>query len=263
MSKARNYQTEAIIIKKNRLAEADSVLTLLSPEFGKIQAVAKSVRKPRSKMAGHLELLTHSLVTFSHGRNLDIITGSQTINAFLPLKTNFILTAYGLYIIELINRFTADEVNEENIFILLKNTLQNLCETNNPDTLSRYFEMKLLEFSGYNPQLQQCVICRKELTPVINSFSSISGGCVCPMCAHKQPFTVEITVNALKVLRFIQNNNYDTVSRLVINDKLGKELERLTRYYIKHILDSDVRSITYLDELRKQLEKKPDTKSIP
>ena len=62
MYKPRNYQTEAIIIKKIKLGEADRILTLYTPHLGKIRAVAKGVRRPRSKMAGHLELLTHSLI---------------------------------------------------------------------------------------------------------------------------------------------------------------------------------------------------------
>jgi DNA repair protein RecO (recombination protein O) len=93
MSKPRTYQTEAIIIKKVKLGEADRILTVYTPQLGKIRAIAKGVRRPKSKMAGHLELLTHSLVSLARGRNLDTITGCQTINSFLPLKTNLERTA--------------------------------------------------------------------------------------------------------------------------------------------------------------------------
>lgn len=67
MSKPRNYQTEAVIIRKTRLGEADRILTLYTPRLGKIHAVAKGVRRPRSKMAGHLELLTHSQISLARG----------------------------------------------------------------------------------------------------------------------------------------------------------------------------------------------------
>jgi len=75
MPKPRTYQTEAIIIKKTKLGEADRILTFFTPDLGKIRAVAKGVRRPRSKMSGHLELLTHSLVSLARGRNLDTVTG--------------------------------------------------------------------------------------------------------------------------------------------------------------------------------------------
>ena len=112
MPKPRIYQTEAIIIKKTKLGEADSILTLYTPQLGKIQGFAKSLRRTRSRMAGHLELLTHSLVSLARGRNLDTIIGSQTIDSFLPLKSDLDLTSYGLYAIELVDQFTAEHVED-------------------------------------------------------------------------------------------------------------------------------------------------------
>ncbi len=123
MPKPRNYQTEAIIIKKTKLGEADRILTLYTPALGKIQAVAKGVRRPRSKLSGHLELLTHSLVSLARGRNLDTITGSQTISSFLPLKSDLGLASYALYAIELVNQFTAYHIENLHLFRLLLVTL--------------------------------------------------------------------------------------------------------------------------------------------
>ena len=61
MTKPRTYQTPAIVIKKTKLGEADRILTFYTPEMGKIQGVAKAVRKPSSKLSGHLEMLSYSL----------------------------------------------------------------------------------------------------------------------------------------------------------------------------------------------------------
>src|SRR4030042_472345 len=110
MSKPRNYQTKAIISKKTKLGEADRILTLYTPHLGKIQGVAKGIRRPKSKLAGHLELLTHSQVSLARGRNIDTITGSQTIESFLPIKSDLWLTSCALYAIELVNQFTADHL---------------------------------------------------------------------------------------------------------------------------------------------------------
>src|SRR4030043_158133 len=135
MSRPRNYQTEAIIIKKTKLGEAGRILTLYTPHLGKIRAVAKGVRRPRSKMAGHLELLTHSLVSLARGRNLDTITGSQTINSFLPLKSDLWLTSCALYAVELVNQFTADHIENPSLFQLTLETLDRLCRANNKELL--------------------------------------------------------------------------------------------------------------------------------
>ncbi len=250
MTKPRTYQTEAIIIKKTRLGEADSILTLYTPDLGKIQGFAKSLRKPKSKMAGHLELLTHSLVSLARGRNLDTITGSQTINSFLPLKSNLELTSYALYATELVNQFTADHVENHPLFRSLLETMEQLCQTGKSELVLRYFELQLLNEVGYRPQLQQCVTCRHPLKPVINSFCPGAGGVLCPDCCQSEPLSRPLSVNALKVLRLLQNSDYGTVSRLALNRELSHELEAVIRDYLKYHLEREIKSVAWLDTLR-------------
>ncbi len=252
MSKPRNYQTEAIIVKKTKLGEADRILTLYTPELGKIQAVARGVRRPRSKLAGHLELLTHSLVSLARGRNLDTITGSQTIHSFLPLKSDLGLTSYALYATELVTQFTADHIENRPLFRLLLETMQQLCQAGNSELVLRYFELHLLNEVGYRPQLQQCVTCHQPLKPVTNSFCSGAGGMLCPNCCQSQPLTYPLSVNALKVLRLLQNSAYSTVSQLKINPQLSHELETVMRDYLKYLLEREVKSVAWLDSLRQQ-----------
>lgn len=253
MSKPRTYQTEAIIIKKTKLREADVIFTLYTPQLGKIQAFAKSVRKTKSKMAGHLELLTYSQVSLARGRNLDTIIGSQTINSFLPLKSDLWLTSCGLYIIELVNQFTADNVENSPLFQLLLATMERLCKTGNRDLTLRYFEMHLLDEVGYRPQLHQCVSCQKSLEPMVNSFSPGSGGMLCPDCAVNHPSSYPLSVNAQKVLRLLQNSDYSAVERLKIDAGLSRELERIMGNYLKYLLEREIKSAAWLDTLREQI----------
>ena len=250
MSKPRTYQTEAIIIKKIKLGEADRILTLYTPHLGKIQAVAKGVRRPRSKLAGHLELLTHSLVSLARGRNLDTITGSQTINSFLPLKSDLQLTAYGLYAIELVDQFTADHIENHPLFQLLLETLHHLCQGGDNELVLRYFELHLLNEVGYRPQLQQCVSCQTPLEPITNSFCPGAGGMLCPSCRLSQPLTRSVSVNALKVLRLLQSSNYNTVVKLKMNRELSQQLEAVMRDYLKYLLEQEVKSVAWLDTLK-------------
>ena len=251
MSKPRTYQTEAIVIKKTKLGEADRILTLYTPHLGKIQAVAKGVRRPRSKLAGHLELLTHSLVSLARGRNLDTIIGSQTINSFLPLKSELLLTSYALYVTELVNQFTADQVENYPLFQLLLETMHRLCQGGDNERLLRYFELHLLNEVGYRPELQRCVSCHSLLEPSTNSFCPSAGGMLCHNCSPSQPLTYPVSVNALKVLRLLQSNDHDTVSKPRITSELFHELERVMRGYLKYLLEREVKSAIWLDTLKK------------
>ena len=251
MPEPRNYQTEAIIIKKTKLGEADSILTLYTPHLGKIQGFAKSLRKPKSKLAGHLELITHSLVSLARGRNLDTITGSQTINSFLPLKSDLWLTSCALYIVELVNQFTADQQENFSLFQLTIETLNRLCQANNKELILGYFEMHLLESAGYRPQLRGCVACHQALEPTTNSFSPSAGGLLCPNCSVSQ-FTYPLSINTQKVLRLLQSSDYSNACRVRIDPELAREMEKVMNVYLKYLLEKEVKSAAWLDTLREQ-----------
>jgi DNA repair protein RecO (recombination protein O) len=252
MSDPREYQTEAIVIKKTKLGEADSILTFFTPYTGKIQGFAKSLRKPKSKMAGHLELLTYSTVSFSRGHNLDTITGAQTIDAFVPLKSDLWLMSCGLYIAELINQFTAEHQENYGLFQLMLKALQQLCRENNKELILRCFEMRLLDSAGYRPQLRECINCHKTLEPTTNYFSSNAGGMLCPDCSLNQPATSSLSVNAQKVLRFLQDNDYASACRVKIDAELIRDVENIISGYLKHLLEKEVKSAAWLDSLREQ-----------
>ena len=256
MPEPRNYQTEAIIIKKTKLGEADSILTFYTPHLGKIQGFAKSVRRPKSKLAGHLELLTHSLVSLARGRNLDTITGSQTINSFLPLKSGLWLTSCALYVTELINQFTADHIENYPLFQLLIETIHRLSQADDNELVLRYFELHLLNAVGYRPQLRQCVSCHSPLKVVTNTFSPADGGMLCPMCSQQRFLTYPLSVDAVKVLNLLQSSDYDTAGRQKMNPELSHELDEVLSHYLEYLLEREVKSAAWLDTLREQIKEK-------
>ena len=253
MAEPRYYETEAIIIKKAKLGEADRILTLYTPGYGKIEAVAKGVRRPKSKMAGHLELLTYSHIRLARGRNLDTIIGSQTQDSFMPLKNDLWLTSYGLYVAELINQFTAERDKNPAVFELLLEILRRLSQAEDIEMNLRFFELHLLEAVGYRPQLQECVVCHQELRPVANSFCASAGGILCPNCRYSHPVVFPISVDALKVLRLLQRSGWDMVKRLKISQELSRELKGLLASYIRHLLEREVKAAAWLDSLRDQM----------
>jgi len=252
VSDPREYSTEAIVIRKTKLGEADSILTFFSPRLGKIQGFARSLRKPKSRLAGHLELLTYSNVSLVRGHNIDTITGAQTINSFLPVKDDLWLMSYGLYIVELVNQFTPEHQEHYEIFQLLLETLERLPKAENKELLLRYFELHLLQESGYRPQLRECVACHKQLEPVANYFNPLGGGMLCPECAASRPQAYRLSVNAQKVLKLLQGYDYAAVSRLKIDDELSRELETCISGYLKYLLEKEVKSAAWLDTLRDQ-----------
>ena len=252
MSKPRNYQTEALIIRKTKLGEADRILTLYTPHLGKTQAVAKGVRRPRSKMSGHLELLTHSLISLARGRNLDTVTNTRTITAFLPLKSDLWRGACALYTAELVDKFTPDHAENQLIFQLLRSTWLELCRTDNHELVLRSFELHLLKAVGYRPELGHCVSCGATLKPTGNWFGPAAGGVLCSGCGPKHSQRYPISPQALSVLRTLQND--EAITRPTgINPALARELETLMSHYLEYLLEREIKSARWLRSLRAQL----------
>lgn len=252
MPESRTYQTEAIIIRKIKLGEADRIINLFTPHLGKIRAVAKGVRRPKSRLSGHLELLTYSKVDLTRGRNLNTIIGSQTVNAFLPLKTDLDLSATALYLTELVDQFTVENAENYTLFQLLLDTLDKLQTEENREMLIHYFEMHLLTFTGYKPELMHCVACKKPLEPVINAFSVSSGGMLCSTCTFTR-YCYPVSVDTLKVLRLLQSDDYATVRRIKLTSELAEELNTVLRNYIRYLLEREIKSVDFMDSLKRGL----------
>ena len=132
--------------------------------------------------------------------------------------------------------------------------------------MTRYFELRLLDAVGYRPQLFRCVQCNKEIEPVDNFFSLAAGGVVCPNCIVNTPdgaimrerqadygvgpaLAHPVSLNALKVLRFIQREPYSTVDQLNIRRTTHNEMERLLHYYLTFLLERELKSVEFLETL--------------
>jgi DNA repair protein RecO (recombination protein O) len=252
MSKPHDYQTKAIILSKTRLAEADRIITFFTPEHGKIAAVAKGVRRPNSRMSGHLEVLDYSHLNLARGHNLDIITGAQTLDSFLPLREDLTRGAYGLYAAEIVNQFAMENLENRELFDLFLKTLERLSYQDNLEIATYYFELHLLKEVGFKPEFKECLSCHRRLGEEESVFNFKSGGTLCAHCAQGKPWSFPLSFGALKVLRMLQDDDYEQVKGL----KLGPvthEIEGALRNYFYYLLEKDIKSASWLDKVKKML----------
>lgn len=246
------YKTEAIVLKHVNLKEADKILTLYTPGMGKLSAVAKGVRRPRSKTGGHLELLSHCALMLTRGRNLDTVNQVQTISSFLPLREDLWRASLALYAAELVARFTVEHVENYPVYRLLLDTLKRLCDTQDGELTLRFFELNLLAHLGYQPELYDCISCKKPLEPTENFFSASGGGVLCPACRDREPLARPLSLNALKVMRLCQQSEYAKVRSVKVDGELMLEMESILRGYIRYLLEREVKSVDWLDRLRRE-----------
>ncbi|TMF00838.1 MAG: DNA repair protein RecO [Chloroflexi bacterium] len=240
MARSRLYRTPAVILKRTDLGEADRIVTFFSRDVGKIRAVAKGVRRTTSRSAGHLEPFTLSDVMFAVGRELDVISQADTLEAFREIREDLELTTHAYYLAEVVDLLTEDRLENRDVFDTLVEGLRSLRATHDPRMVLIVFHLRLLEALGYRPELRECVSCRATIEPNRNHFSALLGGVLCPACGPREPTARDIGTSALKLLRFVQQARGQRA--VSVPPEVGREAEALLRDYAEHIVERRLRS---------------------
>ena len=116
----------------------------------------------------------------------------------------------------------------------------------------RYFEIKLLEFSGFAPELNNCLECFEPLSPADHYFSIDSGGLICFTCGRlSENSKFSIKKNTIKVFRYFQKSSEEDSLSLIIPQTNVDELGYILNQYIKHVVGKDIKSTKFLDLILK------------
>lgn len=248
--RSRSYSTEGIVLRRRNIGEADSIFTLFSLHEGKFDAVARGVRKAKSHMRGHLEPLTRVQVHVARGRNLDIFTQAETIEAHRALKADLDRMNLALYCAELADRFTIDRVEQRPIYELLVDVFRAL-DGGASAQATRYFELHLLAITGYEAQLDACAVCRQKLPEEGTLFSGASGGLVCHACRPAASSGRILSVRAIKVLRYGRTATIGQFDTLKLDDALEHELRAALADLIRQVIDRELNTTRYMDALER------------
>lgn len=231
--------------------EADSLLTLLTKNKGKAAAIAKGVRKPSSRLRGGVQPFTYNEMQLSEGRNLDIVTQSQCLEAFTPLQEDIkAMTAAG-YWSELLCSLTAEGEKDEALFNLALAGFHVLSLSTTPLAI-RALEIKLLSVLGYQPCLDRCVSCGKELCEERQLFfSGRLGGVVCSSCGAGQNARLysAFSREALNIWQQLQKMDLGKTQRLKVSPRGLSILEKVSSEYLLEYLEHPLKAWPILKEM--------------
>lgn len=251
MPEFRSIRVHAIVLRHADWGEADRLVTLYTREQGKLRAVVKGARKITSRKAGHLEPFTQVKLQLSRGRDLFIVTQADTLEAYLPLRDSLVLTGYASYLLELLDRFVYEEEGPNpTLFRLLADSLKRLAGDADSWLAVRYYEIRLLDFLGFRPQLMQCANCGREIQPEDQFFSFSLGGAICPRCGRGLPHLKSISMDTLKYLRHFQRSSYGEAARARPNGDIRNEVENLMQGYFTFLLERELNSPGFLKRVK-------------
>ena len=243
MRRTRLYRVVSVVIRQRDLGEADRILTLYTRERGKLSAVAKGIKRPRSKLAGSLQSFSHAVVQMAAGRSLDIVTQAQAIDGHYRLREDMNRYAHASYVAELLDALTDEGLSDMKTFELLLSTLAALDRGEDSATMVRSFELKLLRRLGYGPEIEACAVCGGDVG-ANTLFSVWQGGVVCRQCAAGGG--VEMSDAGLRALRNLWRMEMDDLSGRCLSEGVRSEVGRVMRAFVDSHLDRPLRSAAFL-----------------
>ena len=233
-------QDQGIVLRGYPFGEADKVVVLLSPNHGKVRAVAKGVRKTKSRFGGRLEPFTHVDVLLYEGRNLDTITQVSVVEAYSHIRLDLDRVLAGGTMIEAIDAVAQEGAGSHRQFLLLQRGLRALeAGPVHPDLVAAFL-LKLAAIIGVAPSLAACAECGSADN--LSRFSLASGGVVCGLCSPDRGMKLRDGLTAhLAALAEADLSNLPAATELS-RDAIG-----ITRRFVEYHLERRLESLSVLD----------------
>ncbi len=226
------------MLRSFRLGEADRVLHVYTLERGRVGAVAKGVRKTKSRFGGRLEPLSHVELVLHHGRGeLETVTGASLVRSHDRVRSDSYRLQVGTIGLEAMLRLFTEQEGNERAFTALTRFLDALDEAPSPpgarpalDPLVLSFQLKLLWVSGYMPHLSGCIEC--ETSDGLAAFLPSAGGTVCVGC---DPGGIPLSVEGLHGIRTLLHTPIADAPAAGLGDRARRDaLAVVTASYEHH-----------------------------
>jgi len=182
------YRDEGVVLRTIKLGEADRIVTVLTRGHGKVRAVAKGVRKTSSRFGARLEPTSRVALQCYRGRELDVVTQAETLEANRGLREHYVLLTHAVAMLEAVDQVAQEHEPNPALYRMLCGALRALAERQNPVVTPAFF-WKLLSLEGFHPMLEGCARCGRDEDETdddarLVAFDLDEGGTLCRACAR-------------------------------------------------------------------------------
>ena len=240
------YHVDGIVLRTMDFKESDKIVTLFTRDQGKVAFVAKGVRKVKSKYGAACQLFTHGEFSFYMNQQLGTLRHAEITHSFHELRADLDRAAYAAYLNELIDWMTPEKTPDEALFESYVRALDAIESGLHAAIVLHIFELKMLQETGYAPQLQQCVVCRADKGKFV--LSAKAGGVVCANCTHADPTAKPLAENIRRLLFTLQQIEVQQLGDVNLSEETRLVLFRSLRYFIDYHIEHRWKSRTFLDQ---------------
>lgn len=247
----RFQKTDAIVLKKNNFSDYHKIVTLFTRDYGKVQAIAKGVRRMKSKMAPHLECGTHVTCMLIEGKGLHTLSSVKAKSNQKKIRANLSKTAELYLMCETVDKFTDEGQQDYALHDMLQESLlllENGVGKSEDTLVSSAFLVKLLKISGYMPELHTCVISGEKIDEEENFLSIEKGGLVKPV--HKLTEHMKLSAIQIKIMRYIERETLQNIKNVKLDFTELEGIQRTLNVYAHYLLSKPIKSQQLIEKIK-------------
>ncbi len=246
-----SHPLTCLVLRKRDLGERDRIVTLLTRERGKLDAVVKGARKPGSKSSGASELFTEARIQYADGRSLGIVTQWDIVRSYAELRSDLGMLARGSFLCEVTERMVADAEPCPDVYELLSAALTLIeLRHGDPDMVTRTFVVRLLMERGYGLTLDRCVRCAGVLETDGVGLSPALGGLLCARCSNGAADCIRLHRDVVPALRELAEATVERMAAITLEPAVAHQTDRCLRACLRYRCEAEIRSERFLTLVR-------------
>lgn len=242
-------KTKGIVISVANSSDNDRVLTILTPDLGKISVFCKGAKKSKNALLSCTEYLAFSdMIIFKSPNDTYSLNSAEIIELFYNVRIDIEKLSYASTITKIIYDVTQENQRSDQVLQLLLNTIYMLSETEkNLDLILLTFELRLLALIGFLPKISKCVICEKSVTEDMEKFyfSIRDDGIKCPICAKMDKGVIELNKTSFAALIYILSCDAKKLFSFDVPKGSIEELRVLSQIYLTEKLEKEYKVQKY------------------
>ena len=234
----RTVKTKGIIIAEKMMSDFDKMLTILTPNMGQIECLAKGARRPKSHiMAGTKFLCFGDYLLYKGSENYSM-NSCETIELFYNIRIDLDKLKYAAYITKIINDVTTENQNNYKVLQLFLNTLYVISNTDKDlELVTSIFRIRLLSIIGYRPEIQECKICKQKEN--LSKFSIKDNGFKCANCAKTDKGAINMNETTKDAIRYAILADAKKIYSFLIPQESIEELKIISKIYLNEKLEKE------------------------
>ncbi len=245
--------TNGVVLKRQKLQDNDVLVTVFTDQAGKIKAIAKGAKNPRSSLAAATQPFIFGEFVLSIEKDWNKIRSVEVLDPYAKYHEDLTLMAYGSHMLELCNFLLPEGLIHHKAFVNLVDTQDALIEAseiNQREVVRMAYEVKMMAYAGYQMNVNKCIACN-SLNHEFLWFSIENGGIICDKCKVNSPDAWQIGKTLPKIIDFMQRKSIKTVAKTKINTIYLAKLNQLLKQYMKiHAGFSGSKSLELLENIR-------------